>query len=215
MKLHVFDLDDTLLCGDSEGAWINFLSTKGFFVNDDHASIMEQFEVDYRSGNFDSEKYCLYILQSMQGIHEKELSKLSDEFIEEYFDQLVDQVTFNLLDRIEKEDLSIIATGAMDFLGNKFSNKFGIQDCIATKTEIINNKISGRLDGSPNFGSDKKANVEEWCKRKNISKEEIIFYTDSINDFPLVKLSPQNVIVCPDDKLEKFAQENKLEIIYR
>ena len=56
MKLHVFDLDDTLLCGDSEGAWINFLSTKGFFVNEDHASIMEQFEVDYRSGNFDPEK---------------------------------------------------------------------------------------------------------------------------------------------------------------
>ena len=64
MKLHVFDLDDTLLCGDSEGAWINFLSTKGFFVNEDHASIMEQFEVNYRSGNFDPEKYCLYILQS-------------------------------------------------------------------------------------------------------------------------------------------------------
>ena len=103
----------------------------------------------------------------------------------------------------------------MDFLGNKFSNKFGIQDCIATKTEIINNKISGKLDGSPNFGSDKKARVEEWCKRKNISKEEIIFYTDSINDFPLVEYSPKNVIVCPDNKLGKFAQENKLEIIYR
>ena len=215
MKLHVFDLDDTLLCGDSEGAWINFLSTKGFFVNDDHASIMEQFEVDYRSGNFDSEKYCLYILQSMQGIQEKELSKLSDEFIEGYFDQLVDQVTFNLLGRIEKEDLSIIATGAMDFLGNEFSRKFGIQDCIATKTEVIDNRVSGRLDGSPNFGSHKKANVEEWCKRKNISKEEIIFYTDSINDFPLVEHSPKSVIVSPDDKLEKFAQENKLEIIYR
>ena len=215
MKLHVFDLDDTLLCGDSEGAWINFLSTKGFFVNEDHASIMEQFEVDYRSGNFDSEKYCLYILQSMQGIHEKELSKLSDEFIEGYFDQLVDQVTFNLLGRIEKEDLSIIATGAMDFLGNEFSRKFGIQDCIATKTEVIDNRVSGRLEGSPNFGSHKKANVEEWCKRKNISKEEIIFYTDSINDFPLVEHSPKSVIVSPDDKLEKFAQENKLEIIYR
>ena len=215
MKLHVFDLDDTLLCGDSEGAWINFLSTKGFFSNDDHSSIMEQFEVDYRSGNFDSEKYCLYILQSMQGIQEKELSKLSDEFIEGYFDQLVDQVTFNLLGRIEKEDLSIIATGAMDFLGNEFSRKFGIQDCIATKTEVIDNRVSGRLDGSPNFGSHKKANVEEWCKRKNISKEEIIFYTDSINDFPLVEHSPKSVIVSPDDKLEKFAQENKLEIIYR
>ncbi len=215
MKLHVFDLDDTLLCGDSEGAWINFLSTKGFFVNDDHSSIMEQFEVDYRSGNFDSEKYCLYILQSMQGIQEKELSKLSDEFIEGYFEQLVDQVTFNLLGRIEKEDLSIIATGAMDFLGNEFSRKFGIQDCIATKTEVIDNRVSGRLDGSPNFGSHKKANVEEWCKRKNISKEEIIFYTDSINDFPLVEHSPKSVIVSPDDKLEKFAQENKLEIIYR
>ena len=215
MKLHVFDLDDTLLCGDSEGAWINFLSTKGFFVNEDHASIMEQFEIDYRSGNFDPEKYCLYILQSMQGLHEKELSKLSDEFIEEYFDQLVDQVTFNLLGRIEKGDLSIIATGAMDFLGNEFSRKFGIQDCIATKTEVIDNRVSGRLDGSPNFGFDKKANVEEWCKRKNISKEEIIFYTDSINDFPLVEHSPKSVIVSPDDKLEKFAQENKLEIIYR
>ena len=172
MKLHVFDLDDTLLCGDSEGAWINFYQQKVSLLTKT-TSIMEQFEVDYRSGNFDPEKYCLYILQSMQGLHEKELSKLSDQFIEEYFDQLVDQVTFNLLDRIEKEDLSIIATGAMDFLGNKFSNKFGIQDCIATKTEIINNKISGKLDGSPNFGSDKKANVEEWCKRKNISKEFI------------------------------------------
>ena len=175
MKLHVFDLDDTLLCGDSEGAWINFLSTKGFFVNDDHASIMEQFEVDYRSGNFDSEKYCLYILQSMQGLHEKELSKLSDEFIEEHFDQLVDQVTFNLLDRIEKEDLSIIATGAMDFLGNKFSSKFGIQDCIATKTEFINNKISGRLDGLPNFGLTRKLMLKNGANEKIFQKKRLFF----------------------------------------
>ena len=103
----------------------------------------------------------------------------------------------------------------MDFLGDKFSLKFGIQDCIATKTEIISNRISGRLDGPPNFGAYKKANVEKWCKRKSISNEEIIFYTDSINDLPLVENSLNNVIVCPDLKLEKFAQENKLEIIYR
>ena len=215
MKIHVFDLDDTLLCGDSEGAWINFLSTKGFFNNADHKSIMGQFEIDYRSGNFDPEKYCLYILQSMKGLHERELAKLSDEFMHKCFDQLVDQVTFNLLDRIEEEDISVIATGAMDFLGDKFSLKLGIQDCIATKTEIISNRISGRLDGPPNFGAYKKANVEKWCKRKSISNEEIIFYTDSINDLPLVENSFNNVIVCPDLKLEKFAQENKLEIIYR
>ena len=215
MKLHVFDLDDTLLCGDSEGAWINFLMTKGFFTNDDHASVMEQFEIDYRSGNFDPEKYCLYILQSMKGLHEKELANLSDEFIDEYFDQLVDKVTYDLLDRIEEEDIAVIATGAMDFLGDKFSMKFDIQDCIATKAEVKSNKISGCLDGLPNFGSHKKANVEEWCKQKSISKEDIIFYTDSINDFPLVEISSRNVIVCPDLRLEKFAQENKLEIIYR
>ena len=215
MKIHVFDLDDTLLCGDSEGAWINFLSTKGFFNNADHKSIMGQFEIDYRSGNFDPEKYCLYILKSMKGMHETELAKLSDEFIDKCFDQLVDQVTFNLLDRIEEKDISVIATGAMDFLGDKFSLKFGIQDCIATKAEIISNEISGRLDGPPNFAAYKKANVEEWCRRKSISKKDIIFYTDSINDLPLVENSPKNVIVCPDLKLEKFAQENKLEIIYR
>ena len=215
MKIHVFDLDDTLLCGDSEGAWINFLSTKGFFNNADHKSTMGQFEIDYRSGNFDPEKYCLYILQSMKGMHERELAKLSDEFIDKCFDQLVDQVTFNLLDRIEEEDISVIATGAMDFLGDKFSRKFGIQDCIATKAEIISNEISGRLDGPPNFAAYKKANVEEWCRRKSFSKKDIIFYTDSINDLPLVENSPKNVIVCPDPKLEKIAQENKLEIIYR
>ena len=75
MKLHVFDLDDTLLCGDSEGAWINFLSTKGFFVNKDHASIMEQFEVDYRSGNFDPEKY-FDILDNNFLIEKKEVKNL-------------------------------------------------------------------------------------------------------------------------------------------
>ena len=115
MKLHVFDLDDTLLCGDSEGAWINFLSTKGFFVNDDHASIMEQFEVDYRSGNFDSEKYCLYILHSMQGLHEKELSKLSDEFIEEHFDQLVDQVTLIFWIGLRKKIYQLLPPGLWTF----------------------------------------------------------------------------------------------------
>ena len=52
-------------------------------------------------------------------------------------------------------------------------------------------------------------------RRKSISKKDIIFYTDSINDLPLVENSPKNVIVCPDSKLEKIAHENKLEIIYR
>ena len=93
--------------------------------------------------------------------------------------------------------------------------KFSIDTFFGTPLEIKNNEVTGNLDGVPTFAEGKLSTMQKWSEENNFQLNEAIFYTDSINDLPLVKACKHSIIISPDKELEKYAKENSLEIIYR
>ena len=135
-------------------------------------------------------------------------------FINEYKEVLIDALSYDLLER-HKNDRKIIASGSLNFIVKGFSKFFSIDTFFGTPLEIKNNEVTGNLDGVPTFAEGKLSTMQKWSEENNFQLNEAIFYTDSINDLPLVKACKHSIIISPDKELEKYAKENSLEIIYR
>ncbi len=214
MKTVIFDLDDTLLSGDSEFKWAEYTVEKGLINKDFYMEKISEFEVAYRAGNMDFDAYCIFLLNPLIGKTTNEIESLVREFINQYEELLIDSLTYDLLEK-HKNDKKIIASGSLNFIVEGFSRVFSIDTFFGTPLEIENNKITGNLDGVATFAEGKLITMQEWSKKNNFNLEDATFYTDSINDLPLVKVCKNSIIISPDEELEKYAKENSLEIIYR
>lgn len=96
-KLAIYDLDDTLLCGDSEFHWAKFTVEKGYIEEEVYLKKIKAFEIDYRSGNLNFDEYCSFLLNPLIGMNVNDLNKLVEEFIESHERKLIDSFTFELL----------------------------------------------------------------------------------------------------------------------
>ena len=212
-KLAIYDLDDTLLCGDSEFHWAKFTVEKGYIEEEVYLKKIKAFEIDYRSGNLNFDEYCSFLLSPLIDMNVNDLNKLVKEFIESHEGKLIDSFTFELLKKHEN-DFRIIASGSLDFIVEGFSKYFGINEFIGSSYEVIDDKITGVLNKAA-FGIGKLEKVKEWCQDNNYLLKQSVFYTDSINDLPLIKACPSSIIVSPDKKLEQYALERNLLILNR
>lgn len=213
-KLVIFDLDDTLLCADSEFHFTKFIVREGMLEKDFYLKKIKAFDLDYRSGNLNFKDYMRFLLYPLIGKNKKEVGELVSKFILLNKEILIDKLTFRLLEKHKHENV-LIASGALDIIVQGFANLFEISEFLGTKTEFINDKVTGETIGEPNFDTGKLVNVKDWCKNKNLNLEEATFYTDSIHDLPLVEKCKNSIVVSPDEKLKQYAENNNLKIIYR
>ena len=151
MKFIIFDLDDTLLCGDCEAGWINFLVIKGLLDGDEHSSKLNQFDIDYRKGILNFDEYSSYIQTPLKNLDVSTVENLVDEFIKKNIDDLTDDLTTDLLEEAKSADKVLIASGSHDFLVKGFAEYFGIEFSIGTPVEIIKDIFTGSLSGEPTF----------------------------------------------------------------
>ena len=213
-KLVIFDLDDTLLCADSEFHFTKFIVREGMLDKDFYLKKIKAFDLDYRSGNLNFKDYMRFLLYPLIGKNKKDVGELVSKFILLNKEILIDKLTFRLLEKHKHENV-LIASGALDIIVQGFANLFEISEFLGTKTEFINDKVTGETIGEPNFDTGKLVNVKDWCKNKNLNLEEATFYTDSIHDLPLVEKCKNSILVSPDEKLKEYAENNNLKIIYR
>ena len=213
-KLVIFDLDDTLLCTDSEFHFTKYIVNQGMLDKDFYLEKIKAFDKDYRSGNLNFKDYMKFLLYPLIGKSKNEVDLLVTSFINSSKDILIDDLTFKLLEKHKKDDV-LIASGALDFVVKGFANYFGVEEFLGTKTEFIENKVTGETTGEPNFEKGKLVHVSEWCKKKKVNIEKATFYTDSIHDLPLVEKCKNSIVVSPDDKLKQYAEINNLQIIKR
>lgn len=213
-KLVIFDLDDTLLRADSEFHFTKFIVREGMLDKDFYLKKIKAFDLDYRSGNLNFKDYMRFLLYPLIGKNKKEVGELVSKFILLNKEILIDKLTFRLLEKHKHENV-LIASGALDIIVQGFANLFEISEFLGTKTEFINDKVTGETIGEPNFDTGKLVNVKDWCKNKNLNLEEATFYTDSIHDLPLVEKCKNSILVSPDEKLKEYAENNNLKIIYR
>ncbi len=206
-KLTIFDLDNTLLKGDSDRNWGEFLSEKRI-VNDDYLLRSEQFYNNYYEGSLDIDGFLNFCLEPLKNNEIDLLLELREEFIEKKIKPIVLSRALAKVKEEMEDSIVIIATATNDFVTKPIAKLFGIENLIATEFEIVNNKFTGQVLGLPCFREGKLKKVTDWINLKGYTLTESKFYSDSFNDLPLLEKVRKAVVVDGDKKLLMEAKKN-------
>lgn len=209
MNLVLFDLDDTLLSGDTEGEWVRFMIDNAIVQDDSFLEKMSVFTSNYREGNLDIFAYSNFLLGPLSGVKTVDLEDQIKKFSIEVVQSLSDKTTQNLLKK-HSSDRCIITSGTLSFLVKEISSILGVQDYFGTDAEINKGSYSGMVYGNPNFSEEKVRRIKKWIGNKSF--ERIYAYSDSIHDLPLLEFSDFPTAVNPDDQLLKVARKKDWQI---
>lgn len=206
-KLTIFDLDNTLLKGDSDRNWGEFLSEKRI-VSDDYLLRSEEFYNNYYEGSLDIDGFLNFCLEPLKNNDMDLLLELREEFIEKKIKPIMLSKALAKVKEEMEDSIVIIATATNDFVTKPIAKLFGIDNLIATEFEIMNNKFTGQVLGLPCFREGKLKKVTEWINLKGYTLAESKFYSDSFNDLPLLEKVKKAVVVDGDEKLLMEAKKN-------
>jgi HAD superfamily hydrolase (TIGR01490 family) len=211
-KLTIFDLDNTLLAGDSDRAWGQYIVEKNI-VSDDFLSESERFYSNYYDGNLDIDKFLSFCLKPLMQNKLSKLLELRKDFIEYKIKPMMLNKAIEMVNQKKSEGRVIIATATNSFVTRPIADLFKIDDLIATEFVIQDNKFTGEVDGIPCFREGKVAKVEDWVRTNGYDLSDATFYSDSFNDLPLLEKVKNAIVVDGDNELIKQAQSNDWECI--
>ena len=209
MKLVLFDLDDTLLAGDTEGEWVRFMIDNGLVKDESFLEKMAIFTGNYRNGRLDIYEYSNFLLGPISGISELDLKERVKEFSKKVVEKLSDVTTYNLL-KSHAFDECVITSGTLSFLVKEISNGLGVEHCFGTDAEIVNGSYTGKVSGRPNFSEEKVRRIKNWIGDRSF--EGIYAYSDSIHDLALLEFSNFPTAVNPDTQLLEVAKQRRWKI---
>ena len=209
MKLVLFDLDDTLLAGDTEGEWVKFMIDNGLVKDESFLEKMAIFTGNYRNGRLDIYEYSNFLLGPISGISELDLKEKVKEFSKKVVEKLSDVTTYNLL-KSHASDECLITSGTLSFLVKEISNGLGVEHYFGTDAEIVNGSYTGKVSGRPNFSEEKVRRIKNWIGDRSF--EDIYAYSDSIHDLALLEFSNFPTAVNPDTQLLEIAKKRRWKI---
>tara|TARA_B100000965_G_scaffold397133_1_gene413159 strand:+ start:3755 stop:4405 length:651 start_codon:yes stop_codon:yes gene_type:complete len=204
-KLVIFDLDNTLINGDSDRNWGIYLSEKKI-VGDDFLEKSEKFYNNYYEGSLDIDGFLNFCLEPLVNNSMDLLLELREDFIETKIKPLLLPKAIEEINKEMETNKVIIATATNNFVTRPIATLFGIDDLIATDFEIIDNEFTGKVDGIPCFRDGKLTKVEQWSKNNDYDLNGSKFYSDSFNDIPLLQKVSEAIVVDGDEKLLQEAK---------
>lgn len=214
MKLAIFDLDNTLLNGDSDYLWGQFLAQQGHVDSDYYQRENQRFYDEYAAGTLDILEYLEFSLAPLMKIEMNELKRLHKQFMEECIRPIITADSRKLIEKHKQnKDILLIITATNRFITGPIAEEFGIEHIIATEPELKNNRYTGKVSGTPCFQEGKVERLKSWLTKTGNNLAESIFYSDSHNDLPLLGLVTIPVAVDPDDTLRSHAEMKGWEII--
>ncbi|MFM7294332.1 MAG: HAD family hydrolase [Burkholderiales bacterium] len=208
-SLALFDLDHTLLSGDSDHAWGHFLVEQGIVQGDEHRQRNEAFWQQYKDGTLDINAYLQFALAPIAGKSDPELAGLRTTFMQDKIEPMISAAALRLLDKHAGE-LRAIVTATNAFVTKPIAQRFGVDHLIACEVEMVAGRYTGNPVGVPSFREGKVARVDAWLASMELCIEDFEtswFYSDSLNDLPLLKRVNHPVAVNPDPTLRRFALE--------
>jgi len=206
MTLAIFDLDNTLIAGDSDHRWGQFLCDIGLADPQGHAQTNDRFYADYQAGTLDITAYLSFALAPIAGKTTAEVALLQSRFMDDCFESMRLPKAIELIERHRAQgERLLIISATHTVVTRPIADQLGIDDLIASEAEIINGVYSGRPIGIPSFQAGKIDRLEAWCTEHNISLNGATFYSDSHNDLPLLRHVDHAVAVDPDPKLRAAA----------
>ena len=217
MKLVLFDLDNTLLAGDSDFEWAQFLISKGVLDREVHEATNRAFYEDYKAGTLDIHAFLDFQLKPLARHPRMQLLAWREEYVQTRVRPMMTDHARQLVNtHLEDCDLAAIITATNRFVTAPIAREFGIEHLIATEVEEIDGEYTGRGTGIPCFKEHKITRLEMWLADQGLLWEDITqswFYSDSLNDLPLLSRVTFPVAVDPDDTLEAHAKLNGWPII--
>jgi HAD superfamily hydrolase (TIGR01490 family) len=210
LNLALFDLDNTILAGDSDYNWSRFLIQEGYLDGAIHAEKNEKFYADYKAGTLDIYAFVEFQFKPLARNPRTVLNQLLKKYVEEVIKPMITEKARALVKRHQDEgDLIIVITATNSFITKPIAELFGIENLIGTDPEEKEGEFTGKVSGLPSFKEGKVTRLEAWLKGKNLSLasfENSYFYSDSHNDLPLMQKVTHPVAVDSDDVLSEYAK---------
>ena len=217
MDLAIFDLDKTLLAGDSDYQWGEFLIDIGVVERAAHASINDQFYADYKVGKLDINAFLEFQLKPLSQHPRAQLDAWHREFMQQKIAPMITEKSRALVEQHRANgDLLLIITATNSFVTGPIASAFGIANLIGTVPEEINGEFTGKVTGTPSFQQGKITRLNEWLAERGQGLSDFgttWFYSDSHNDLPLMKLVDKPIAVNPDPILLAYAEDHAWPIM--
>lgn len=206
MRLALFDLDNTLLGGDSDHAWGDYLCERGILDAVAYKARNDQFYRDYLAGRLDQAEYLNFSLEILGRTEVSQLDEWHRDFMRDCIEPLVLPLGLELLARHRAAgDKLVIITATNRFVTGPIAERLGVETLIATECEIIDGRYSGRSFDTPCFKEGKVVRLNRWLEETGHNLEGSYFYSDSMNDLPLLEQVAHAVAVDPDSTLRAEA----------
>lgn len=216
-NLALFDLDNTLLAGDSDYNWSLFLIGEGLLDGDTHHDRNEQFYQDYKDGCLDIYAFLKFQLQPLSQLPKSQLDTLHEKYMEKVIRPMMTDKAQALVNQHKANgDLCLVITATNSFVTQPIAKAYGIEHLIGTDPEIVNGEFTGNVMGVPSFQEGKVTRLNGWLAERGQKLDDFrvsYFYSDSHNDLPLLKLVTNPVAVDADDTLLAYARQQNWPII--
>jgi len=214
MTLAIFDLDNTLLGGDSDYLWGQFLVEQGLVDGEAYERENQRFYDDYEAGTLDIHEYQAFMLRPLTEYPLTEMLAWREQFIAEKIQPILLPRAVDLLERHRTAgDTLLIVTATNRFITAPIAERFDVPHLLATEPEFTEGRFTGRLIGIPCFQHGKVERLDQWLAETGHDLAESWFYSDSHNDLPLLGRVTYPVAVDPDATLAQHARERGWPII--
>lgn len=211
MRLAIFDLDHTLLAGDSDYLWGEFLVEQGLVDGPAYARDNQRFYDDYVAGRLDIHAFAAFSMAPLVKYGHERLAALRPRFLAETIEPIIAAGASPLIEKHRAQgDELLILTATSRFITEPIAERLGVDTLLATEPERVNGRYTGRIQGTPCFREGKLTRLREWLNGRD---PHLTFYSDSRNDLPLLEAAHTPVAVDPDDTLRAEAQKRGWPII--
>ncbi|MBC7648617.1 MAG: HAD family hydrolase [Vitreoscilla sp.] len=216
-KLALFDLDHTLIPFDSDYEWNEFTIALGWRDGDAFRQANEAFFAQYRDGTLNIHDYVRFATQAIRDKGATESIAAHARFMEAVVLKGIQKPALDLVQSHQKVgDMVVIVTATNEFVTRPIAGAFGVKELIAI--ELARNaqgEFTGDILGTPSFREGKVTRVESWLAARNLGWQDVetTFYSDSMNDLPLLEIATHPVATNPDVRLRQLATDRGWRIL--
>lgn len=206
MKLAIFDLDNTLIAGDSDHAWGEFLVARDLVNKVEYQTKNDQFYADYCAGNLNIIAYSEFVFSFLAQHDLSTLQALHRDFMDTVIKPIMLPKAQALIEKHRQAgDRLLIITATNRFITEPIGQAFGINELLATEPEFIQGRYTGKVVDVPCYKEGKITRFHAWLSQQSTSFSETYFYSDSHNDLPLLCQVSTPIAVNPDSILADYA----------
>lgn len=214
MRLALFDLDNTLLGGDSDHAWGDYLCERGILDAATYKTRNDEFYQDYLAGTLNITDYLNFTLEILGRTDMAQLEQWHQDFMRDCIEPIMLPKALELIARHrEAGDKLVVITATNRFVTAPIVARLGIDTLLATECEMADGRYTGRTTDVPCFREGKVTRLDRWLQENDFTLDDSYFYSDSLNDLPLLEKVAHPVAVDPDAKLRAEAEKRSWPVI--